>query len=198
MSLNIASETLAFAGSQSDLSALGTTTVAAGGHHAEGNPLLSLDPGVAIWTLVTFFLLLLVLRLFAWKPIIKSLDDREKFLASAHEDAVQARNEAKKIAEEQSKILTEARKQASNITEEAVKKASDHAKVLEQSAIKEKNNIIDSAYKEAEQIKSQAISQNKETIVKLAMTATEKLIQETIDEAKSKEILEKYIEGFKA
>ena len=165
-------------------------------HHEGG--LMSIDPGVSIWTLFTFFLLLILLRVFAWKPIIKSLDDREKFLASSHEEAISARNEAKKIADEQSAIMAEAKKEANKIKEEAISSASENAKQLEQMAIKEKNNIIESAYKEADQIKSQAISENKETIVKLAIGAAEKILTEEIDESKGKVIVDKYLEGQQA
>ncbi len=166
--------------------------------HQQAKGLMDVDPGVAIWTLITFFLLLVILRLFAWKPIIKSLDDREKFLASAHEDAVSARNEAKKIAAEQSSIIAEAKKEAMAVREEAVNSAAENSKQLEQMAIKEKNHIIESAYKEADQIKSQAITKNKETIVKLALGASEKILLEKLDEAEASKIVDKYIDNLKA
>ena len=172
--------------------------VAAADANHEQKGLMDIDPGVGIWTLITFFLLMVVLRLFAWKPIIKSLDDREKFLASAHEDAVSARNEAKKIADEQSKIIAEAKKEAMAVKEDAINTAAENSKQLEQMAIKEKNHIIESAYKEADQIKSQAITKNKETIVKLALGATEKILQDKLDEAEAEKIVDKYIENLKA
>ncbi len=173
------------------------TSTEAHNSHNEGG-LMSIDPGVSIWTLITFFLLLILLRVFAWKPIIKSLDDREKFLASSHEEAIKARNEAKKIADDQSSILTEAKREATKIKEAAIGSASENAKKLEQMAIKEKNSIIESAYKEADQIKSQVISENKNTIVKLAIAAAEKIIVSDLDNDKSSKIVDKYLEGYQA
>ncbi len=196
MSWTHQTQTYAFAEEHHDASEHSAEVVAHDQHQSKG--LMDIDPGVSIWTLITFSLLLIILRLFAWKPIIKSLDDREKFLAAAHEDAVAARNEAKKIAEEQAKIIAEARKEAMALKEEAVTSASESAKQLEQLAIKEKNQIIESAYKEAELIKSQAITKNKETIVQLALGASRKILVDELDENKASQVVDKYIESLKA
>ena len=51
------------------------------------NPLVQLDPGLFVWTILTFLLLLTVLAKFAWKPLLKMLKDREELILSSLEDA---------------------------------------------------------------------------------------------------------------
>ena len=48
------------------------------GASSEQNPLVQLDPGLFIWTILTFLLLLMVLAKFAWKPLLEMLDERQK------------------------------------------------------------------------------------------------------------------------
>src|SRR5215470_6406478 len=59
-----------------------------GGHAEEEKPpLLSFDPGAAVWSIVVFVLLLALLRKFAWKPILEGLQQREKFIHDSIEAA---------------------------------------------------------------------------------------------------------------
>jgi len=55
------------------------------------NPLVQLDPGLFVWTILTFLLLLFVLAKFAWKPLLKMLNDREELIRSSLEDAEKAK-----------------------------------------------------------------------------------------------------------
>lgn len=57
------------------------------------NPLVQLDPGLFVWTIVTFLLLLLVLAKFAWNPLLKILKEREELIQSSLEDAEKAQQE---------------------------------------------------------------------------------------------------------
>ena len=59
---------------------------------SEPNPLVQLDPGLFIWTILTFLLLYFVLAKFAWKPLLKALESRENDIQSSIEDAEKAKN----------------------------------------------------------------------------------------------------------
>ncbi|MCP4931762.1 MAG: ATP synthase F0 subunit B, partial [Candidatus Marinimicrobia bacterium] len=54
------------------------------------NPLVQLDPGLFIWTIITFLVLFFVLAKFAWKPLLKMLQDREDMIRSSLDDAEKA------------------------------------------------------------------------------------------------------------
>ena len=82
-----------------------TTAEAASGK----NPLVALTPGLYIWTIITFLLLLYVLAKFAWKPLLKMLEDRENLIKSSLDDAEKAKLELEKLNEESEKIMAKAR-----------------------------------------------------------------------------------------
>ena len=70
-----------------------------------GNALLSLDPGVLIWTWVTFFILLFILYKFAWKPILGGLAAREKKIRESLENAEKIKQELENLARRQEEAM---------------------------------------------------------------------------------------------
>lgn len=174
------------------------STEAKGESQSSGNPLLQFDPGVGIWSLVTFFILLLILKKFAWKPIIDSIDERDREIKSSMESAEQARNESKKIADEQKAVLNQSKTEAAEIVSEAKKTAEEFKRRLEQSAIEEKNSIIKSAEAEISAMKESAIAELKQTVATLAIGAAEKLLEEKLDATASAKLVDKYIEKIEA
>lgn len=155
--------------------------------------LLTLDPGVSIWAVLTFAILLILLKRFAWKPIIDSLDEREKRLQSSLKTAEDARNESCKIAEQQKEILLQSRQEASEIMNIAKASAEDFKQKIEISAKNEKEKILASAETEINSMKDAAVRELKNTAVNLAIGAAEKLLDENLNESKSKILIEKYI-----
>ncbi|MFA7421259.1 MAG: F0F1 ATP synthase subunit B, partial [Melioribacteraceae bacterium] len=67
-----------------------------GGEVVQGGP-LDVNPGLILWTVVTFIFLLLVLKKIAWKPILNSLNERENIIKESLEKAETARKEAEKM-----------------------------------------------------------------------------------------------------
>jgi len=175
-----------------------TSTQAKGDAHGNGNPLLQFDPGVGIWSIVTFAILLIILRKFAWKPIIESIDERDREIKSSMEAAEQARNESKKIADEQKTMLTQSKTEAAEIVAEAKKTAEEFKRRLEQSAIEEKKNILKSAEAEIAAMKESAIAELKNTVATLAIGAAEKLLEEKLDNDASTKLVDQYIEKIEA
>src|SRR5947208_1125159 len=100
--------------------------------------MLELNPGLTIWTIVTFVALLVILRAFAWKPIIAALTARENAIRESLEKAEHARQEAErmiaehisrlaKAEEEARRILIEAREQAEKIKDDIAAKTRQEA-----------------------------------------------------------------------
>ena len=79
------------------------------------NPLVQLDPGLFVWTILTFLLLLTVLAKFAWKPLLKMLKDREDLIRTSLEDAEKAQTELAKLNAEGEEIINKARAEAQEI-----------------------------------------------------------------------------------
>src|SRR5437773_9679405 len=83
------------------------------------NPLLSPSYGLIIWTLLAFLIVLYLLKKLAWKPILKSLNDREQSIQNALDEAKKAREEISSLKADNEKILAEAKTERDNILKEA-------------------------------------------------------------------------------
>ena len=97
-------------------------TTLASSKEAQGskpNPLVQLDPGLFIWTILTFLLLCFALAKFAWKPLLKALESRENDIQASIEDAKKAKSELENLNQEAEKIIAEARSKAQEIRIEA-------------------------------------------------------------------------------
>jgi F-type H+-transporting ATPase subunit b len=74
--------------------------------------LLSVEPGLMIWTIIIFILLLILLKKLAWKPLLNSLSGREQMIKDSVEKAENLRNEAEKMLEENKKVLAKAEEES--------------------------------------------------------------------------------------
>ena len=79
------------------------------------NPLVQPDPGLFIWTILTFLVLLALLAKFAWRPLLLALDSRQDLIRKSVEDARQARVELERLNQESGRIIKDARVQAEAI-----------------------------------------------------------------------------------
>jgi len=118
---------------------LAVPALAAEAEGGEGPSLFAGDLGNAVWTLLIFVVVLLVLGKFAWGPILKGLQARESFILESLEKAKQAREEAELRRKEYEDRLAQARTEATAIVDEGRR----DAEVL-------KNRILEEARAEAE------------------------------------------------
>ena len=79
------------------------------------NPLVQPDPGLFIWTILTFLVLLWLLAKFAWRPLLQALESRQELIRKSLDDAQEARRELERLHVESAQILKEARVQADSI-----------------------------------------------------------------------------------
>ena len=97
------------------------------GAESQQNPLVKLDPGLFIWTILTFVLLSIILAKFAWKPLLAMLDERNKSIEDSLLSAEKARKELENINQESEVILTKAKTEAQSMISDA-KSAADNLK----------------------------------------------------------------------
>ena len=170
-------------------------TVSAG---AKPNPLVALTPGLYIWTIITFLLLLYVLAKFAWKPLLKMLEERENLIKSSLKDAEKAKLELESLTQESEAITAKARSEAQSILAES-KSAAD--KVKEDTIAKAKEQAIkirDDAKKQIEVEKDKAISDIKQEVVNLTLSVAEKLINKNLNDADNKSLIEESLKKVKS
>ncbi len=158
--------------------------------HADAPALMRLEPGVGIWGIIVFLLLLFVLRKIAWNPILASLEERDKTVRESLEKAGQIQEESRRLTQEQNRILSEARTEANSILQTTKHAAEDLRRKIEQAAQEEKARILASANLEIEAAKKNAISELKKTTADLSIQIAEKLIRQSLDDAKHRQLVD--------
>jgi F-type H+-transporting ATPase subunit b len=124
--------------------------VAAEGGHAEGgasNPFAG-DIGNALWTVIIFVLVLVVLGKYAWGPILSNLQAREKFIFESLEKAKRDRDEAEARLRQYEERLAASRAEASAIVDEGRRDADVVKRRIEEDARLEADRIIERARRE--------------------------------------------------
>ena len=161
------------------------------------NPLVQLDPGLFIWTILTFLVLLFVLAKFAWKPLLKMLKDREELIRSSLEDAEKAQVELTRLNAEGEDIVNKARSEAQTIISEGKTAAAKLKEETLYSAKEQANSIIMEAENQIKIEKEKAISEIKTEVVELSLSITEKLITKNISKEDNKVIIEESLRNVK-
>lgn len=160
--------------------------------------MLNVDPGLIIWTIITFFILLLLLRLTAWKPIIKALAAREEFIRSSLAKAEKAREDAEHILQENKKNLEQAEEQVQKILKDGRALADKMRQEMTNKANDEARRMIAQAKEQIEREKQEALKELRAEVAHLAISAASKIIEEQLDEKKHKKIVDKFIDDLPA
>jgi len=159
--------------------------------------LLDIDPGLIIWTIVTFVVLLFVLRAVAWKPILAMIDEREESIQSSLEEAEQARQEAEETLKEYEQKLDEARKEGREIIAESKESAEKIKSEIVSEAEKQKRQMVEQARKEIDAEREKAIQDIKSSVADIAIAAASKIINKQLSVEAHKEIIEQSLQQFK-
>ncbi len=161
------------------------------------NPLVQLDPGLFVWTILTFLLLLFVLAKFAWRPLLKMLNEREELIRSSLKDAEKAKEELSQLNAEGEKIINKARAEAQSILSDG-KAASAKLKDEILNDAKEKANAIASeAEKQIGVEKDKAIAEIKEEVVNISLAVAEKLIKKNLSPEDNKALIDQSLTQLK-
>ena len=153
-----------------------------------GNSLFAPEAVIVVLTWVTFFVLLAVLKKFAWKPILQALDDREKSIRTAVEEAAKTREEYLKIGDKRKLILTQADQQAKEIMNQSRDAAIKNAKLTEERTKQEAQIILENAQREIEAEQEKAAAYLKEKSANAAVELAEKILRGTLDADKQKKV----------
>jgi len=154
--------------------------------------MISFDPGLIIWTTIIFTLLLIVLKRFAWKPILRAVEERNNSIEQALRSAEKAKEEMELLNADNERILKEAKKErdvllkeARDIKEEIINEAKDKANT-------EADKILTSAKEQIANEKMKAITELKNSVAILSIDIAEKVLKR---ELKEKSNQEEFIEG---
>jgi F-type H+-transporting ATPase subunit b len=155
--------------------------------------------GTVFWTTLIFLLLLVLLKKFAWGPIMKAVKSREDMIRNSLDSAEKAREEMKvlqadnetvlrKAREERDKIIRDARTATERMLTEAKEKSHSEADAM----VKRARDII-------EREKINAINEVKREVAQLAIEVASKVVSETLkSDAKQQKLMERYIKEIEA
>ncbi len=156
---------------------------------------LSFDPGLFLWTIVTFFIVLAILKWKAWGPLINALDKREEDIREALASAEKARQDAEKASSEYEDMMRKAQAEAQQIVSEG-KAAGERVKNDIQSAANDKaDEIIEKAKAQIDAERRKAIQEIKSSVVDLSMDAAAKVIERNLDSDDNRKLVDQALEG---
>ena len=155
--------------------------------------LLAPNGGLMVWTLVIFVLLWVILSKFAFKPITKAVEDRERALQDALDAAKRDREAATAALAEQRAGIASARDEAQRIIAEGRVVAEQmRAKLLEDTH-GEQQGMLDRARQEIAAERDRAIADLRREAVDLAIAGASKVIEKNLDESSNRKIVESFL-----
>jgi F-type H+-transporting ATPase subunit b len=144
------------------------------------NPLVQPDPGLFIWTIVTFLVLLALLAKFAWRPLLAALEARRALIAKALDDAERTKQELERVQRESGGLLAKARVEAEGILSRSRADADSFREEMRQKAIVDAAAIVKRAEKEIQLETNRAIEQLRRESVELSLAIATKLLQRNV------------------
>ena len=152
-----------------------------------------LNLGDIIATVVFFTILMLLLKKFAWGPLMGVMNQRAEMIANEIDMAEQSRLESHKLLEEQRALLKEAHTDAQSIVENAKKQGEAQREELIQTARLEVGRMKDNAALEIATEKEKAIAAVREEFVSLSIMAASKVLGKEVSEEDNRELIEETI-----
>ncbi len=155
--------------------------------------MMEINPGLIVWTVITFLIVLLILRGTAWKPLVRALKDREDKIRSSLEEAEKARLEALRLLEENRQVLADAEAQSAKIIRDGRDMGEQlKAEILEKAQASSRQ-IIDQAKDEIRREKDAALIQLRSEVSDLAIAAAGKILDANLDTAQQRRLVDQAI-----
>lgn len=150
--------------------------------------------GLIVWSTIIFGLLLILLKKFAWKPILNAVKAREERIKGALESAEEVKLEMEKLKADNEKILKEARGERNKLLSEAREVKDKMIGDAKAQANEEARKIVETARLNIQSEKDAAISDIKKQVALLSVDIAEKILQKKLEESKEqKQLIDKYL-----
>lgn len=143
--------------------------------------------GLMFWTCIIFTLLIVLLRKFAWKPILTAVDDRNEQINSALKAADKARLEIENLNNDNERILLEAKSERDQLLKEARDIKDNIINEAKEKASNEAENILNAAKSQIDNEKMKAITELKNSVAVLSIDIAEKVLKNELKEKSNQE-----------
>ncbi len=156
--------------------------------------LLRVDPGLFLWTIITFMVLMLILWKMAWKPIVDALDARSERIRGDIESADRKRIEAEKLLAQHKEMMDRAKDEAAEI----IAKSKIEAEKIRNEIIEKANNdsreLAERAKQEIKLAKEEALAEIKSEIVNISTEIASKIINKNLNPEDQKSLVQETLD----
>jgi F-type H+-transporting ATPase subunit b len=150
--------------------------------------------GTIFWTTLIFAMFFILLRKFAWKPILNAVNARDEIIKGSLEAAEKAREDMKKLQADNETILRKAREERENILKDAREIRDKMINEAKGKAVDEAEKLIEKARQGIEREKDKALSEIHEQVAFLSVEIASKLIGEKLKETEQQNrLIENYL-----
>ena len=154
------------------------------------NPLVQPDPGLFIWTIITFLVLLALLAKFAWRPLLQALDSRQESIRKSLDDAQQAKQELERLNLESAQIINRARVEAEAVITQSRSDGDRLREEIRAKARTEADHIVKNAERQIQLETSRALEQIRREAVELSVMIASKIIQRNLSKADNEKLID--------
>ncbi len=144
------------------------------------NPLIQVTPGLMIWTIVCFLVVLFVLKRYAFGPVQQMIDTRRASIQSAIDEADASRTEARALLEEHKKLIGQAKTESEEILADARRVADAQRERVKVETEEDRQRRLEETRRQIEQATQQALGQIRDEVGKLSLLAAEKITRKTL------------------
>ncbi len=160
--------------------------------------LVTPDFGLLFWMILSFSIVLFLLKKFAWKPILSALKEREDFIEQALQSAEKAKEEMSQLQASNEKIIQEARNERDRLLVEAREVKATIINDAKELATVEGNKMIEAAKRAIENEKASALNEIKNSIANLSIEIAEKILKENLSSSVNQQkIMDTYLDEVK-
>jgi F-type H+-transporting ATPase subunit b len=154
------------------------------------NPMVQPDPGLFIWTILTFLVLLGLLAKFAWKPLLQALESRQDSIRKSLDDADLAKKELERLQRESTQIIQEARISAESIIAQSRSDAEKVREDLKHTAKEEAEGILRNAQQQIQLQTRQALQEIRHEVADMAVTIASKVLERNVSKEDNERLID--------
>jgi len=157
------------------------------------NPLIQVNPGLMIWTVICFLIALYVLKRYAFAPIQKLIDERRERIRESLAEADNARAEARELLEEHRKLIAQAKGEAEEILAETRRVAEANQQRMRKETEVDRQRRIEETRRQVEAETRRALEQIRQEVADLSLIAAEKVTRQSFADEDHRRLIEEAV-----
>ncbi|WP_137597453.1 F0F1 ATP synthase subunit B [Paucilactobacillus kaifaensis] len=151
--------------------------------------------GDMLFYIISFVILMLLVKKFAWKPVVKMMHDRAEKIANDIDSAEESRNEANELAQKRQSELKNSRQEAASIVNDAKQNGETQRAQIVETAQNDAQALKEAAQKDAQQARQDALKGAQNDVANLSIEIATKIIHKELNANDQKALIDSYIEG---